>query len=283
MNNTPQCILKIKQAYPGLIGKYRVIADFFLANPDRIITEKGKAIAQACQCDDSQIIRFCQKIGYRGLSGMRASIASELIPISMGKPGTGSGTRSSFEERKAEFSENYLRTVNDTMGLIDRRDIEKSVTALSKAKKIHILGSGSSGLAAMDLQIKLQRMGRQAVYNRDPGLNRMLCGLVDPKDVVIAFSFSGEAQEVCELASICKDKGAMILGITNFSRSRLGSLSDLVLLTASTESSFRLGAMTSRVAQSLIIDFLIINLAIKNMDRTEKSILRTHNMIEGKR
>ena len=135
----------------------------------------------------------------------------------------------------------------------------------------------------MDIQVKLQRMGLHAVYNRDPGLNRMVCGLVEPKDVVIALSFSGEAREVCEQASMCQDRGAQILAISNFSGSHLGSLSDMVLLTASSESSFRLGAMTSRVAQSLIIDFLIINLALKNIDRTEKSILRTHQMIDGKR
>ncbi len=280
MNNTPQCILRIRQAYPLFKGKYRVIADYLVANPEKIITCRAQEIAHACSCDASRIIRFCQKVGYAGFSAMKTSIASELVPVEIAAADKGRSSRNAFERTRAEFTGNYLRVINDTMSLISKENIGLAVRKLTKAKRIQVLGSGMSGLAAMDIMIKLQRMGFNAFYDRDPNLNRMLGGLVNPGDVVIALSFSGETEDVCKLAGVCRERKAAIISITNSPKSKLAMLSDIALVTASDENIFRIGAMTSRIAQYLVIDFLIVSLALKNMNKAEENILRTHKMLE---
>ena len=276
MKATPQCLLKIRQAYPDLNGKYRDVADYILANPEKIVRCKVKEVAQDCNCDDSQIIRFCQKIGYSGFSDLKMSIAAEFMPVNIE-----AGPENPFGRVRQDFLANNHKAMHDTVGLLREEEIAGAVELLVKAKKVYLLGSGASGLVAMDLHVKLLRLGFNAVYHQDSGLNRMLFGLIDPDDAVVALSFSGENREVCELAEAAAKKKTPVIALTNFPTSRLARLSTVSLLTASDEKVFRLGAMTSRIAQLLVCDFLIIQLALQNMDRSEENVLRTHEMINN--
>ena len=79
MNTTPVSLLKIKQLYPSFTGNYISIADHILAHPETVVQNKVRDIAECCNCDDAQIIRFCQKIGYKGFSELKATIAADFI------------------------------------------------------------------------------------------------------------------------------------------------------------------------------------------------------------
>ena len=87
---------------------------------------------------------------------------------------------------------------------------------------------------------------------------------------------------MCEQVAIARKNGVPVIGIMNYPNSKLAGLSDIKLLTASDEKIFRLGAMTSRIAQYFVIDFLIINLTLQNLERSEENILKTHKVIRGK-
>ena len=53
----------------------------------------------------------------------------------------------------------------------------------------------------------------------------------------------------------------------------------MLLQCASGEGQVRLGAMSSRVAQLLVVDFLCIMLALEAPERIEGSVIRTHHSI----
>ncbi len=280
MNATPQCLLKIRQIYPDLRDNYRNIADYLLANPEKIVSNKVRDVARAVNCDDSQIIRFCQKIGYDGFSAMKTSIAVELMPVNIGAVEPASGD--SFFRVKSHFLENNIKTLRDTVSMIKEDDINKVVEKISKAGKIFLLGVGASGIVTMDTQIKLMRLGYNVVCHQDSDVSKMMFGLAEPDDVLLALSFSGENKTVCEIAQTAKERKVFTVGVTNFPNSCLAGLADVTFLTASDEQQFRIGATTSRIAQYLVIDFLIISLAMKNMDKSEENVLRTHEMIDYK-
>ena len=69
-NSTPETLLKIREAYPSFHGNYIRIADCILKNPGLLIRDKLSDVACACNCDNAQIIRFCQKLGFKGFSNM---------------------------------------------------------------------------------------------------------------------------------------------------------------------------------------------------------------------
>lgn len=279
MQTTPQCILKIRQAYPNLHGKYLRIADYILANPDKIITDKVKDIAKACDCDDSQIIRFCQKLGLSGFSEMRTSLASEFLPVGIGGKNDLSSGSCQFAKSKEAFMQGYSKTLNDTISRLDEKDVSVAVDKLRHADKIYFAAVGASGIVAMDAQIKLIRLGYNAVFLHDSALLPMMSGLTQKDNLVVAISYGGESKAVVEFARNSAKVGAYVVALTCFPDSAIAREANLVLLTVAEESHLRTGAMTSRIAQCLVLDFIIMRLVASYPKHSSKYIIRTHQHI----
>lgn len=282
MNITPRCILQIKRLHSCLTGKYKDIADYILAEPTRIVRHKVRDVAADCNCDDALVIRFCQKLGYSGFSEMKMSLAAEFMPVRFDTTGNASRPEDSFADLKRNFLDNNVKALHDTIGLLEKKTAMRAVKILSGASRIYLLAAGISGIVAEDTQIKLMRLGFNVIFHRDAEFSRIYAGLCNKDDAVLAISFSGETDHVCELATTAKKKKTPVVAVTNYPNSRLAKLADVNLFTASDEKIFRLGAMTSRIAQCFIIDFLIINMVAENMERAEEYILRTHDMIRKK-
>jgi DNA-binding MurR/RpiR family transcriptional regulator len=133
----------------------------------------------------------------------------------------------------------------------------------------------------MDAQVKLLRLGINVVFYPDADFAKVMLGLLNLGDVVLAISYTGNNESVCKLAKKAKECKASIIAITNYPQSQLAETADVVLLTASDEKIFRLGAMTSRIAQSLAIDFLMLHLVAEDLERSKEYVVRTHEMIEN--
>lgn len=279
MNVTPKYILKIKQFYPELSGKYKAIADYIITNPENVVRNKVREVANSCNCDDALVIRFCHKIGYAGFSDLKNSIVSEFLPVNINTVDKEFAEKDSFSELKQNFLENNNKVLHDTISLLKEHDVKQAAKLLTNATKIYLIAAGSSGIVALDIQNKFMRLGFNVIFHQDSELAKVFFGMLNPEDVVLAVSFSGDTRSVYELATIAKTRGAPVVSITNFPNSILAGLADINLLTASAETVFRLGAMTSRIAQYLIVDFLVIYMALQNIDETEENVLRTHSMI----
>jgi DNA-binding MurR/RpiR family transcriptional regulator len=278
MDITPKCLLQIRSILPELSGKYGELANFILANPDKIIRGRVKDIAADCACDESLVVRLCQKLGYKGFPDLKASLASEFLPVGIDESTHAEG---SFEKLKEDFLKKNVLALKDTSSMLSEKDIVKAVKLLASAKRIFVLGVGSSGIVAMDAQMKLFRLGFSVVHQSDPNLLLMLAGLAAKDDCLLAISYTGETESICCAAKHFKETGAKVVALSKFPNSTLSKLADATLLTASDESVFRLGAMTSRLAQMFVIDFLILSLAMRDMDSCQENILKTHSMLKS--
>ncbi len=282
MVSTPQTLLKIKQIYPSLHGNYRLVADQILENPGLLIQKKVSDVASVCGCDEAQVIRFCQKLGFKGFSELKHAIAHDLIPLKTDVNSENIAEEGSFTHLLEDFRENYLRTVNDTVSIIDEKTIRNAVKLLREANRIIICGQGASGTVGEDFQMKLARMGFNAFRHHDSDVNKMCCSLLTGNDVLFAISFSGENRDVLTYVNVAKESGAKVILVTNYSESSIARKADVVLLTAADETDFRLGAMTSRIAQLMIVDFITVMLAFNDMEKTERNIMKTHSILHKK-
>lgn len=277
--STPKTLLKIREAYSSFHGNYICIADCILQNPGLLIRDKVSDVARACNCDNAQIIRFCQKLGFKGFSDMKRALSHDLIlqqtKVDIDSVNQGSG----FGRILENFRKDYQHTVNDTLAVCNEKSIQQTVDKIKKARKIMLCGLGSSGIVCEDLQMKLIRMGYSAFYHGKPTINKMMCSLLEKSDLMIVISFRGENTEVVNCAKVAKDNGCPVVAITNYSNSPLANLSDIVLLTSSEEDDFRIGAMTSRLSQLMIVDILSVMLALNDMKKTERNLAKTYTIL----
>ena len=275
MENSPKVLLKIRAMAPQLSSGYRRIADYICAHPEKVVECKVREIAAACSCDDARVVRFCQKCGFPGIHELRSSLALEFMPV---RP-RGRDAGDAFSALKDDFLDNNLRSVRDTVSLFDEKTYRLAAEKLLKAKRIVVFGAGSSGVVAEDLHRKLLRMGLASYHSADAETGKVASALLDAGGVFVGISFSGENRAVADMAREAASAGAFVLAVTNFPGSSLGAGADLVLQCASSESAVRLGAMSSRIAQLMIVDFLCVMLALEAPEKVEGSVIRTHRGI----
>ena len=275
MEYSPKVLLKIRAMSPQLSTGYRRIADYICAHPEKVVECKVREIAAACGCDDARVVRFCQKCGFAGIHELRSSLALEFMPV---RPRT-EAAGNAFSVLKKDFLDNNVRAVSDTVSLFDEKTYRRAAKRLLKSKRIVVFGSGSSGIVAEDLHRKLLRMGLASYHSADAETGKLASALLDADGVFVGISFSGENRTVAEMAREAASAGAFVLAVTNFPGSSLGAAADAVLQCASSESAVRLGAMSSRIAQLMIVDFLCVMLALEAPELVEGNVIRTHRGI----
>ncbi len=108
---------------------------------------------------------------------------------------------------------------------LDTESVFALVSSIMGAKKIFLMGAGRSGLAARAFAMRLMHMGF-AVHV----VGETTAPAVQPDDLVIAVSGSGETTSVANLGAIAKKIGSKLATITSNRDSSLGRISDIVVI-----------------------------------------------------
>jgi arabinose-5-phosphate isomerase len=122
-----------------------------------------------------------------------------------------------------------LRSVRAQLDGAFDETVEILVETLKQRGKIIVVGIGKSGIVGQKISATLTSTGSTSVVlNVVDALHGDL-GIVNDGDVVLAFSYSGESEELLNLLPALKRFLVKIVAITGVAKSSLASHSDLVL------------------------------------------------------
>ena len=261
MSTQPNYREAVNKVYSSLRGKKRIIADRLLSEPILMIEKSIADFAKECHCDQTTVVRFAQMLGYSGYAELKIAVArqSEAIWQEFTPDMTEARHKSKEKDVASSLMRIHCESITGTFRNLDQTAIRKTVSCLGKAHRVMICGSGSSAFAAEDLSIKLSRQGIQTCFYRDQELWKTFIGYLESSDLLILFSNSGETPAIIELAETALRKKIPVAGLVSFSGSTLARLANFPILTENRgELPIRLGAMTSRTAQFMIVDLLTI-------------------------
>lgn len=108
---------------------------------------------------------------------------------------------------------------------LDTKSVTFLVNAILGSKKIFLMGAGRSGLAAKAFAMRLMHMGFNVYV-----VGETTTPAVQPDDLVIAVSGSGETPSIASLGAIAKKIGSKLACITSNKDSTIGSNSDIVVV-----------------------------------------------------
>ncbi len=115
-----------------------------------------------------------------------------------------------------------IRTIANT---ISDTDAEGFIRELLQAKRVYVIGAGRSGLVAKAFAMRLMHLGLQAFV-----VGETITPALRPGDVMVIFSGSGKTKTVADLAETAKEIGAHICLITSNADSRIGKISDCIVI-----------------------------------------------------
>jgi len=281
-------LVAIRAALPTLRPAERRVAEAILADPDRAAGLSIGALATECATSSATVVRFCRAVGYGHYPDLRLAIARET---GRQEADSGGGPRptgdisptDSLEEIVAKITYSDARAIEDTAATLDLRELARAIDAVARATRVDVYGIGASGFVAQDLHQKLHRIGLLSSVWPDPHAALTSAALLGPNDVAIAISHTGTTIDTIEALRVAADRGATTIAITNFGRSPLTDHARVVLTTAARETTFRSGAMSSRIAQLAVIDCLFVGVAQQSYDRTMEALERTYAAVRARR
>lgn len=104
-------------------------------------------------------------------------------------------------------------------------DVEKFLSELLHADRIYVIGAGRSGLVAKAFAMRLMHLGLHAYV-----VGETITPALHKGDVMVAFSGSGRTKTIAEIAETAKEIGAHICLITSNADSRIGKISDSIVI-----------------------------------------------------
>lgn len=285
---TEDILVRLRQALPMLRRSEQLIAQAALASPAEVANLSITELAARCGTSTATVARFCRSVGFDGYKGFCLALARAAVDetgrryqfgVSEGDIDPTDSTRDVV--RKLAFQE--ARAVEETAELLDLDEVDRVVTAIIDAPITDVYGSASSGLAAQDLGQKLRRIGYIANAWTDAHLALTSAAVLRPGSVAIAFSHSGETEEALSAIETAHRAGAFTVAVTNFPNSPLAQMADAVLTTASRETRFRYGAMSSRMAQLMIVDVIFMGVAQRHPELVADALAASLAAVEGRR
>lgn len=274
--------LQIHNKYKELTETEQRLATYVLQSPQEVTRMTVKELADTCTTVPSAVIRFCKTMGFDGFSEFKISLARELgakqESTSLQLPAF-----SADDSPKEIFQKVFgsgIRTLEDTLRMIDFSQVETISRLLANADRIFIFGIGTSSVIAIDAQYRFTQMGLRATACTDILFMNVTAVNMKKGDVMLAVSHSGRTRAVVDAMRHAKDAGATTVAITSFSGSPLAKESDYAVCVFADEENYPVEAVSARVAHICLIDAFMMTVATLNYEEFIKHVSNRNQILD---
>lgn len=225
----------------------------------------GPELAEECGVSPSSITRFAQKLGYSGFPELKKELENlyrkKTTPYEMFESFLSQADRESVPQ--LSIAQDIQNLVNMQQGL--NLDVFNTVISrIDESRTIYLAAISSSEICVELLASFLEALQKRYVKLTDFGISKKVeLFEVTPSDTLIAFSFQRILQEVCDVALYAKEKGAIIIAVTDSEFSPLALACDFTLVAPVIGTTFGL----SHVASIAMVNLIANCLAARDPDR----------------
>jgi len=266
-------LLQIRGLLPSLSEQEQKVGAYVLAHSDQVVSLSITQLAEASGVSDTTIFRFCRHVGTEGyqdfkIALVRAQVSTHSLVYADVTP---DDTLASMAEKVAEGS---IKAVRDTVAVLDMNALDQTIDAILEAQRVEVYALGGSGVAAREMQFKLMQLGLRINAFLDARMQTMSAILLEPGDLAIGISHTGEARHTITTLQAARDGGVLTVGITNHPASSLARAVDIRLYTSAAETPLEGGSPSVRIAQMAVVDLIYEGLLLKGGTRLQHRLTR---------
>jgi DNA-binding MurR/RpiR family transcriptional regulator len=271
--NTPVCLLKLRGILQSLPDHHARIAHFAMSNPAEFLELDAREIGYQCSTSEATVVRFCQRIGYRGLSEFKNVLARELAANLVAS--RAAGTRDSDNPVLERVFSSCAEALRDTLSGMDRAKMDSVAATIARSERLYLFGAGGSAHIAQVAALNFLALGFQTIAFVDPIQQHAAAKLATAGDVAMAVTYSGNQSDLAETLQTARKRKAFCVAITSFQQSLISKSADNVLLMFVPPETLRGQAGAHRVAQIALLDTLAVRAAdLRNAMRNKKRRLK---------
>ncbi len=281
-------VVRVRALLPSLSPAEQRVGQVVVDEAATAATLTITELAERAHTSETTVIRFCRALGFSGYPELRLTLATEAGRLEGGARGRrlvgsdiGPGDDLTQVIEKIAFAD--ARAVEDTAAQLDVTVLRPVVDLLAAAGRIDIYGVGASAFVALDFQQKLHRIGRIAFAWSDVHIALTSAALLGSNDVAVGISHTGSTRDTIDALAEARRHGAVTVALTNFPKSPITAAADHVLTTAARETTFRSGAMSSRIAQLTVVDCMFVGVAQQMYPQTGVALDATYEAVRSRR
>ena len=265
---------RIHATYYQLSAAERKVADYVLAQVPEVQFMSITQLADECGVAEATVSRFCRSLALKGFNAFKIEVARHAATSSAGRIRERQAAADSIEGRSQEAGRLSQEAIQQTLDLIQPREIDRVVTLFEKSSRVICIGSGGSMLLASELSHLFSTITSKFVAISDSHMQMSAAATANTTDMIVLFSYSGATHNGISVLELAKVRKIPTVLITRFPKSPAAQLADVVLQCGSIESPFQFGSVPAKVAQLVLVDVLYQEFLRRNRDSCEENLQR---------
>jgi DNA-binding MurR/RpiR family transcriptional regulator len=262
---------RIVQLEKGFSKGQRLIARYIMEHYDTAAFMTASKLGKVVGVSESTVVRFAVEIGYSGYpelqQAMQEMIRNRLTSVQRLEH-TAAGYK--IEDLLDATLDQDIDIIKRTKECLSHAQFYSAADAVTKARKIYILGAGSSLALATFLHHYMDLITGEAVLINATSEAQILQQMVNisDQDAVIGISFPRYSKKAVTAIKYAADRGAATIAITDSPVAPIAAAAKYTLQARSDMVSF----VDSLVAPLSVINALIVVSAISRKDEVANTL-----------
>ncbi|RUO63062.1 MurR/RpiR family transcriptional regulator [Pseudidiomarina insulisalsae] len=279
------CLLKIRAMRDDMSLIERKLADFILDNTHLLRDYSSQQLADAIGVSQSSVVKFSQKLGYRGYPDLKFAVNEAVVSASSQQRSAASRPS---QERSIESSFSELRdaTYAVLQGVADLNEDEKLQQALRllvAAETIQVVGFGKSAIVARDFVLRLMQMGKVTLSSTDPALQIQMATTLSEGNVLVAISDGGQNSDILKVVRQAKNKGAKVISLTRYGNNPTSILADIALFALGGDTHVRTDSLLMQLGMQHLCHVLYVQMCqTLKVDALLEESMNSHHLLDTK-
>lgn len=212
----------IRRALPEMTPVEKNAAAFFLENMKQQ-DYASRTISRKLFLSEATLSRFAKKCGYRGYREFIYSYEKDL-DAELATAGQEYEQNLSVISRRVEAS--YQQLLTESLRQIQVEELQRVAGLLNTARRVKVVGQGSSGFAAREFQLRFMRIGLEVEAITDSQVISMSAAIADEGTLFMGITLSGHTRVITDSLALAKSRGAQTVLFTASGRPTLKNCCD---------------------------------------------------------
>lgn len=158
-----------------------------------------------------------------------------------------------------------IQALQEVCRLVDDKFVQAVELMFASKGKVIICGMGKSGIIGHKISATLSSTGTPSMFLHPAEAFHGDLGMVEPDDVVLLMSYSGETDEVLRVVPFFRENKNALISMTGNASSTLARYSDVHLLTHVSEEACSLGLAPTSSTTAMLVAGDAIAVVLMNM------------------
>jgi len=225
----------------------------------------SQQIAASVGVSQSSIVKFSQKLGYKGFTDLKLAIHESVVKqesnvsVLHGR-GQSPGVKVSLKDKLYRAKSEAISGASD---LNEDSSLRSAARAIELSGRVQLVGCGSAYTVARDTAFKMMRLGKPVLAEADIEVQLSGVATLGRGDCLLLISAPGQSQHLVQLARQAKKAGVTIISLTNQSANPVSGLADIRLFSASRGADSEMSGIVAATSQRHVID-LVFSLLVRH-------------------